>query len=139
MTIERLEGWENRLEQVIESCRATPYVLGQHDCFRVACQAVEALTGIDRWPDFEGQYTSRREALLLIAKYGSSFEEAFSWFFCVKPVSVGEARRGDICAAKTEDGDMHLGVCLGVDSAFLGPEGLKFIPTLSCMYVWRIG
>jgi hypothetical protein len=31
-----------------------------------------------------------------------------------------------------DEGEKHLGVCLGADTACLGVGGLMFIPTLSC-------
>ena len=134
----RLEGWEKRLAAVIEAARTEPYVLGQHDCFRVACASVEALTGIDRWPEFAG-YTTKREALAKLAAHGSTFEAAGDWFFGSPSVSVRLARRGDICCVQTVDGEKHLGVCLGRDTAVLAPEGLTFVATLLCRCAWRVG
>lgn len=137
--VSRLEGWEGRLLAVIEAARHQRYELGQHDCFRVACAAIEALTGVDRWPEWAGRYSTRREALHLIAQYGHSFEHAFSWFFGTEPAGPKLARRGDICALATPDGEKHLGVCMGVDTAFLAEPGLLFVPTSSCLCCWRVG
>ena len=134
----RLEGWDTRLWPIIEAARVKPYVLGEHDCFRLACATVEALTGIDRWPEFAG-YTTRRAALAKLAAHGSNFEEAGDWFFESPSVDVRMARRGDICCIETVDGEKHLGVCLGRDTALLGPDGLTFFATLICRCVWRIG
>lgn len=134
----RLEGWESRLAAVIEDARAQPYVLGAHDCFRVACRAVEALTGVDRWPAFAG-YNTKREALAKLAQFGSSFEAAGDWFFGAPGVDVRLARRGDICCVETADGEKHLGVCLGRDTAVLAAEGLTFVATLLCRCAWRVG
>lgn len=134
----RIEGWEARLAAVIEDARARPYALGEHDCFRVACLAIEALTGVDRWPEFAG-YRTRREAMLKLAEHGSTFEAAGDWFFGVPNVSPRFARRGDVCCVETVDGEKHLGVCLGVSAAFLAPDGLLFVPTLTCLCAWRVG
>jgi hypothetical protein len=134
----RLEGWEGRLVQVIEAARHRPYVLGEHDCFRVACQAVEALTGEDKWPEFAGRYSTEREALHLLAQHGHSFEESFDWFFSVKHSDVRLARRGDIVAL-ANGGQKHLGVCEGALVAALGPDGLVRVPLLECLCCWRIG
>jgi len=138
MSSRRLEGWEQRLDDVIAGARDVPYVLGQHDCLRVALRTVEALTGVDRWSEFEG-YATKREALATIAKFGSSFEAAISWFFGEDSVDTRLARRGDICLVETADGEKHLGVCLGRDTALLGSDGLVYIPTLSCLCAWRVG
>lgn len=134
----RLPGWEARLEAVLVAARATPYVLGEHDCFRVACRAVEALTGVDRWPEFAG-YRTRREALALLAAHGGSFEAAMDWFFGVAHVSPRLARRGDICAVQTQDGEKHLAVCTGARVEMTAPHGLVQAGLLECLCAWRIG
>lgn len=134
----RLEGWDKRLAQVIESARDKPYQLGEHDCFRVTCQTVEALTGVNRWPDFAG-YKTVRDALALIARHGPTFERAFDRFFGSPNVDVRCARRGDIVAVAAADGQKHLGVCLGSQSAVLQSTGLQFVPTMTCLCAWRVG
>jgi hypothetical protein len=133
----RLEGWEGRLYAVLDAARARPYKLGEHDCFKVACQVLEALTGVNRWPEFAGHYTTRREARRLIARHGRSFEAAFDWFFGSANVPVRYAQRGDIVALAAGD-DKHLGVCLGAESTFLSDEGLVRLPTLDCLCAWKI-
>lgn len=134
----RLEGWETRLAAVIERARHEPYRLGTWDCFRCACEVVQALTGADRWPEFAG-YATRREAMHKLARHGSTFEAAGDWFFGVAAVEPARARRGDICCVATVDGEKHLGVCLGGEVALLGPGGLMYTPLLSCRCAWRVG
>ena len=134
----RQDGWEGRLAAVIDDARRRPYVLGEHDCFRVACRVVEALTGVDRWPAFAG-YRTRREALLKLAQYGGTFEAAGDWFFGAPAVDVRWARRGDLLALQTEDGEKHAAVCVGVDAALLVEGGLVFVPAMTCLCCWRIG
>ena len=134
----RLEGWEQRLDSVISAQRTKTYELGKEDCFRLACRVVECLTGIDRWPEFAG-YKTRDEAIRAIAKHGSSFEEAGDWFFSAERVSTGLARRGDIVAMQTQDGEKHLAVCLGSRCAGYGPDGLMFFPTSLGLCAWRVG
>lgn len=136
---ERLQGWESRLAALIEDARAKPYKLGEHDCFRMACAAVEALTGVDRWPQWSG-YRTRREALRLLASKGHrSFDEAFSWLFGEQPAPMAMARRGDICKLVDDRGEAHLGVCTGSGIAVLVETGLSFIPRTACAHCWRVG
>ena len=135
----RIKGWESRLARVIADAAAKPYVLGEHDCFRVACSAVEALTGVDYWADW-GKYTTKREAMRLLASRGArTFEDAFTWLFKTDPVPAVQARRGDICSFQTLDGEKHLGVCLGVETAVTHETQLMFIKTRTCLCAWRIG
>jgi hypothetical protein len=133
----RIEGWESRLHAVLETARAQPYVLGEHDCFRVACAVVEALTGVNRWPAFAG-YTSKREALLKIAHYGSSFEKAGDWFFGDR-IDLKFARRGDIASYAAPDGEKHLGVVMGRQLYVLGELGLLPVPLQAAHVAWRVG
>jgi len=134
----RAEGWERRLSAVIEAARAQPYVLGEHDCFRLACRVIEALTGVDRWPQFAG-YKTKRGALAKLARYGSSFEAAGDWFFGAPSVSVKQGRRGDIACLIDDAGEKHLAVVLDHRAACMKPEGLMFVPLKRCACVWRVG
>lgn len=137
--IVRLEGWESRLAAAIEWARARPYVLGQHDCFRVACRVLEALTGVDRWPEWAGRYSTKDEALALLAQHGSSFNAAFDWFFGVAHENPRLARRGDIVKCVDETGEAHLGVCVGPEVAVLRESGLAFAPLAAAHCCWRVG
>lgn len=146
LAIERKQGWELRLARVIEDARAQPYVLGEHDCFRLACAAVAALTGIDHWPRWAGRYTTRRRALACISAYvadlnpattAEAFDWAFSRLFGGMLMPIAQARRGDIC--KYMDLEPHLGVCVGAEVAVLGEHGLAFVPLAICLGVWRVG
>lgn len=136
--VTRREGWESRLAAVIEAARAEPYVLGSHDCFRLACRVIEALTGVDRWPEFAG-YRSKREALASLAQFGSSFESAGDWFFGAPRVDLRQARRGDIALLIDDGGEKHLAVVLDHRAACMRPEGLLFIPLNACTAAWRVG
>jgi hypothetical protein len=139
MVTTRLEGWELRFVEAIERARFAPYKLGEHDCFRFACQIVLALTGVDRWPEFVGRYHDRRSAIVLIHQYGSSFEAAFDKFFGTERISVLNAHRGDIVAITDATGERHLAVCMGPYLAALKPEGLLFLPRCAAHCAWRIG
>lgn len=133
----RIEGWEARLAAVIEAARARPYVLGEHDCFRFACAAVEALTDRDLWSDWAGTYSTRRQALRQIVQYGGSFTGAMSKLFGVVPCSPRLARRGDILKFVSND-EPHLGVCTGTEVAVLAEAGLIGIPATACECCWGI-
>lgn len=137
--VSRLEGWESRLAAVIETARHRPYVLGEHDCFRVACAAVEALTGVDHWPTFAGRYATKREALALLAQHGSTFEAAGDGFFGVPHAPVEYAMRGDIVALRTADGEKHLAVWTGSALACMAEEGLLFLPRAAGYCCWKVG
>lgn len=154
--LRRLEGWETRLAAVIEFARGKPYVLGSHDCFRVACMAVQALTGVDLWASWAGRYRTRRQALALVARYAREsgiaggevaggadpFCIAFSRLFATEPLPPERVRRGDILEYRDRfenQEQQHLGVCVGAHSAVLGEHGLAFVEITRCTRAWRIG
>ena len=160
MGMTRKEGWELRLADSIEAARAKPYVLGEHDCLRVALGAVEAITGVEMWSRFAGKYSSRREALRLFLDrsrwsefYGGEipkekeceaqgatltiFETVFSILFGTLPIDARLARKGDV--VKYVDREEHLGVCVGAQVAVLKDDGLSFVPRSKCSLCWRIG
>ena len=139
MPADRIEGWEGRLAAVIDAACCTPYVLGQHDCFRLACEAVNALTGVDHWPAWAGRYHTPREALRLLAENGGSFTAAFTQLFGVEPSAPNTAQRGDVLEYRDATGQQHLGVCVGAHVALLGEQGLAFQRLRDCAHVWRIG
>lgn len=136
---ERRQGWEGRLAQVMEAARARPYELGVHDCFRLACLAVEALTGSDLWAGFAGRYRTRREALRLIARHGASFDAAFSWLFGGALDDARQARRGDIVKLIDAHGWCHLGLCNGAEVAWPLEHGLGFAARGAAVGCWRVG
>jgi hypothetical protein len=135
---ERLEGWERRLEEVITAAQDKPYVLGQHDCLYVALQAIKALSGVDLWPEWQGRYSTQREAWAVVAEYGGDFDGAFTKGFGTPLENPLLAQRGDILKF-VEHGVPHLGVCRGRDAVVLGENGLTAVPLRACAGVWKIG
>ena len=138
--LQRQQGWELRLNAVLESARRRSYVLGESDCLKVACETVAALTGVDFWPRFIG-YTTKRGALVTIARIAPSLGEAVTATLGTQPQRVFAAWRGDLLLFRDADGEDHLGVSCGPNVALTAPEGWLLIPLshpgLLCS--WRIG
>lgn len=136
----RRPDWPERLAAVVASAHAQPYVLGEWDCLRFCCAAIEAMTDVDFWPRFAG-YKTRRQALVTIAKIAPTLGEAVSHVLQTAPVSVLQARRGDIVLYRDLLAEEHLGLCLGARVAVLGPRGLLRLPLTEAGMVsaWRIG
>ena len=139
ITLVRLEGWEGRLAALIQTANGKPYCLGQNDCFRLACGAIEALTGVDRWPEWAGKYTTRRECLALMAGHGHNFTEAASWFFGSQPVSWKQCHRGDILEYRDAANAAHLVICNGDHAIGMLDAGLVRLRLNACVHGWRIG
>jgi hypothetical protein len=138
--LQRRQGWELRLDAVLENARRRPYVLGQADCLRLSCEDVAALTDVDFWPRFAG-YSTKRGALLTIARIAPSLGEAVTLTLGTSPVGVFSARRGDLLLFRDEHHEDHLGVCCGATVVLTAPEGWLQMslahPGLLC--AWRVG
>jgi len=140
MTPPRLQGWESRLAAVLEAARHTPYVLGESDCLRLACANVDALIGIDYWPRFVG-YTTKRGALVTIARIAPSLGEAVTATLGIQPSRVFAAWRGDLVLYRDPVGEDHLGIANGPTVAVYLPDGLGFLPLSDAglLCSWRVG
>lgn len=136
----RRPDWPQRLVAVIDAARREPYVLGEHDCLRLACAAVEALTGVDFWPRFAG-YKTKRQALVTIARIAPSLAEAVTATLGVSPSPVLSAWRGDICLFRDAQGEDHLGVCMGRLVVVTAPEGTltMSLDHPGLLASWRVG
>lgn len=134
----RLEGWETRFMAALDFARDKKYVLGEHDCFRMACRNVAAITGWDRWSEFEGKYHDKESVMRLIARYGTSFDSAMSWFFGSQPIGMLKAWRGDVAKYNDSSGEAHLGIVVGGKVALLLETGLIFVQTDACEHAWRV-
>lgn len=141
--IERREGWETRLAHVIVGATHHSYKLGEHDCFRLALAAVEALTHVDLWPDWQGRYATRLQSLRLLLDFagpgGNPFTRAFTRLFGVEPSPMSGARRGDIAEYTDAEGQQHLGVVAGSRVVVLGEHRLLNVSRADCTHCWRIG
>lgn len=138
--LRRRHDWPERLLAVVESARLKPYVLGENDCLRMACACVEALTGVDFWPQFAG-YKTKRQALVTIAKIAPSLGDAVTATLGMPPAPTLSAQRGDLFLYRDERGEDHLGVCVGRHVVLMAAEGTLQMgidhPGLLCS--WRIG
>ena len=136
----RRDDWPERLADVVGAAGSRPYVLGEWDCLRFACACIAAMTDVDFWPRFAGEYTTKREALRAIARISRDLESAITLTLGVSPAPTFSSRRGDLVLFKDEAGD-HIGVCLGGSVAVLGHAGLVPISlaTPSLGPCWRVG
>lgn len=134
----RTQGWEDRLAAVLAAAQDAPYVLGQTDCLRLACASVEALTGVDLWPQFAG-YQTKREALITIRRHAPTLAGAVSSVLGLPCQPIAVARRGDVCLY--HDREDHLGVCTGPRVVVTTDRGLVHAPLShpGLRGCWRVG
>lgn len=138
----RLDGWQDRVKTVLDAARDQPYQLGTNDCLRLACATIHALIGVDHWPRFEGQYSTKLQALRLIAEYGGDFKGGAAKLFGGQAEPMERARPGDIAEYRARDlaRTPHLGIVWNhLAVAILSERGMIFVPRAHCWHCWRIG
>lgn len=114
--------WEKRLVAVTEAHINTPLVWGKSDCLLTACDAIEAMTGIDPAADIRGKYKSKAGAYRLIKQRGyDSLGAVLTDRFAEIPVAM--AGRGDVGIYQNT-----VGYFCEYGFALKGEDGLRFLP-----------
>lgn len=106
----RIDGWDDRLLAVIERHGAAAYAPGVMDCFMLAMDAAEALTGAR---PYRPRYRTDAGALRALKRAGfDTLREAVAAIWPERP--AGHWQRGDVAvlAAPTATGDT-LGLVYG--------------------------
>lgn len=99
----RRRDWVERLVAALDRISGESFSLGRSDCFTLAMDVVEALTGSDPWSSERGRYRTMPGAARRLRAAGFASMEAFvaSLGPAVHPASAG---RGDIGIAAASDG-----------------------------------
>jgi hypothetical protein len=137
--VARVPDWPERLQEQISIARHKTYRLGQHDCFIFACACAKAMTGVDYFAKFGGQYKSRTESLRQIRKFGGSgaAEAVDRLVGADRRRTILQARRGDWVLYADSNGE-HLGICIGARCMVLNEEGLGSVAMQDCITAWDI-
>lgn len=125
----RIIDWEPRLIASIKRHDA-PFVWGSNDCFRLAMDAVCAVTGRRMGLNFE--YTDKRKALTLLKENGDVMGVMDTVL-----ERTDRPLRGDV-VADVSDGHYCLGVCLGGVSAFISRIGIEYRKLSDYALAWRV-
>lgn len=101
--LQRRPDWILRLMAWLESCHATPFAYGRHDCALFAAGAVEAMTGHDFAAPFRGRYATLAGGLRVLRRAGFAdhVELAAHHLPAVHPAY---ARQGDLLVFAGEAG-----------------------------------
>jgi hypothetical protein len=153
--VERLDGWEGRLFDYLKDAAPRPAKWGRNDCVLFACDAVEAMTGVDLVAEIRGKYKSRAGAVLEIAavagrrssvvgEWKPSLEEAIEVVaaeFGLQEIAPAFARRGDLLIADRENEGPTLGIVDfdGVHGLFAGKRHVERVPVLKCRRALAVG
>lgn len=133
--MKRVQDWEAKLAELVESRLTTPFKWGDNDCCTFPIDVVKAVTGVEIFPV---TWASKEEAVDVLREAGG-IEAAWSEAFC-KPGNQNwrEMRRGDV--GLFYDNGRNVGVvCVGERVCGPGDSGMSFWPTSAVRCFWRVG
>jgi len=131
----RCNNWPDLLTAYIERKRHEAFAWGSNDCCLFAADWVELCTGKDYAETWRGRYSSGLGAVRVLDQAGGV--EALVDALRLHRVAPQQARRGDIVAQQA-GGGITLGICLGLNTAFVAKTGLVFMPISNVETAWRI-
>lgn len=100
LILTRPEGWERRLVAAIEHHSEVPGEWGRSDCWMMALDGIEAVTGVRLFPALR-RYKSEAGGYRAFAKLGfTTVEEAFA--SALEPIGRFSAMRGDVGVVERE-------------------------------------
>ncbi len=126
-------AWALFNEYLIEN-RKRVREYGTWDCWQFVGGAVLVMTGVDYRERFP-TYKTEAEGARIIAAHGGVIQMMAELFDPAKHVAY--AQPGDIVAVDLGEG-LAGGICLGVNTATVGQEGIELVPTLSGEAAWDI-
>lgn len=129
----RKEGWEGRLNAVIDNSLQTPFEWGRHDCSLFAMRCTDAVYGTEIEGKHCGRYKTARGAAGRVKRAGG-FNGALTGEGFTS-LATAFAQRGDLVVVD-QDGREALGVVLSGRIAAVGIDGLVFIPMDRAIEVW---
>lgn len=134
----RIEGWEDRLIEVVSWHASIPFSWGRSDCFTFPMDVVAALTGDDPWAS-ERDYDSELGAARKLRTRGfKTTIDAFAAKF--EEVHPAYAHRGDIGIADYPSAGLGGGVVvLGTDVIGKGLDGTVRLPRDRLVRAFKVG
>lgn len=129
----RQEGWESRLNMLIESVLSKRFKWGQHDCSLLSLDAIDAMCNTEIASEWRGKYNNREEAYELLDSFGGY--NAVYRSYGLEPIDANFAMRGDICQINTEEA---IGIVMGSSIVSTGAFGSVSLDRDSMLNAWRV-
>ena len=128
----RSDDWPERLFEYMDARRGLPFAWGDNDCASFACGAVYAMTG----ERLEIPAADSAEAYARLLRDQGPLQ-AMVEALLGDPIAPAYAQRGDVVLL-TLEGRETLGVCVGMDIAGPGADGLALVPMACAVAAWRV-
>ena len=132
----RLPDWVKRLNAVVAKHLALPSQYGVSDCYIIADDGVEAVTGERMYAGALGYKTEAGAARKLRQHGFETVRDAFAAKFEEIPVAL--AQRGDI-GVIDRDGVLSGGVFTGVGFMTRGVGAVEFVPASAVSHAFKVG
>lgn len=128
--------WQERLADLIDANRQTPFQWGVHDCALWGADVMEAQTGADFGAPFRGKYSDAEGAAEALRTFGAgTLIKTFDRH--LERIAPAFAGRGDL-VAKGRGRTAAIGVCIGSEALFVGDDGLVRVPRSEWAAAWRV-
>jgi len=126
----RADNWRTLLADFIEARRERAFEWGSHDCCLFAADWVALVTSRDPADEYRATYSSAKGAHEIYAKHGgvSALVKHCLRDAGFKRVPKEQASAGDLIVRESGQGKC-VGIVLGLSSAFVGEDGLRFART----------
>lgn len=140
----RLQDWQSRFAEFLESKQDKPFKWGQNDCIIFPARAAQAITGYNYVAENnrEGRgYKSKNQAVDMLEKhFKGKIENVFTHFLGKPRKDIAYARRGDLVTLKNR-GEIVGGVIdnTGRYIVCAGPRGLVRVPKKHALKYWQLG
>ena len=131
----RVPDCEKRLKLAIQRHLELPSAYGVSDCYIIADDAVEAVTGKRMHPNARGYKTAKGAAKRLQARGFVTVEDAFAAKFDRVPVML--AQRGDI-GVVYRDGDVTGGVFTGIGFMTRDKDQVLILPFADVAHAFKV-
>lgn len=133
--MQRLNGWENNLNAVIKKHMALPSEYGVSDCYLIADDAVEAVTGERMFADI--QYSNEIGAAKELRRYGfETVADAFAFKF--EEIAPSLAHRGDIGVIENNAGQICGGFFSSIGFVARDENNLVFLPVSKVKTAYKV-
>jgi hypothetical protein len=133
----RVDGWEEKLGEVIATYEQRGHSWGGGDCLTFSLHGAQVVTGEDWIKKLQLGYGTEEEAYAEMKERGfSSLREGFAWYFEEIPVAM--AHRGDLGIIVRPEAPLIEAACiiLGSQAVTMSLHGLARVPLTWVTYAF---
>ena len=129
-----------KLDNFLRDYQAGPFDWKTHNCGHLASSWVLYATGREVSLGYENPETANaRTVYRAVRRAAGDLPGLISQQLGSAPKGAAFARAGDILLRPTGEQRGALGICAGLKSAYLGPDGtIIYLPTLDGTMAWRL-